>query len=271
MTETKQIALAKPKRAGNSLDPTKLNIQNTSFNVATMREKRKRSRQVARFIGPILDGTECKKEENFNPYIQPYTGGDPYCVMVPPKTKNIVPLTEEGLDDWFAQSQNRKIESLVLAKKDFFVPHMLTEGVRARWLQKPRPFVITTSELQEHQLQEKKYFSLYHDQEKISPRLLINEPTRLLFEYSKLQPKNAENGTAVKIAFRPRILGRLYDHATGQRHKSSNSGSPSRPPRVSSPKRSKLKASSILQEEEESSTVQGPEESISIAPFQGHI
>ena len=144
---------------------------------------------VSRLIGPHLAGSDCVKLEHKSPVFQLSATHNPQNLLVTPRTKNVVKLTEEGLDDWFAQSQNRKIDALVLAKKDFYVPLSITEGMRARWGQKPRPFQIDTSELKDGQ--DRKYYSLYHGQKKISPRLILQEPTHSQRNNSKRSYSNS--------------------------------------------------------------------------------
>ena len=259
------------KRVSSTSDPNdKSQTQEANFNLETLLMARKPAKPKSKLNRPLVLGRECPKRENISPYIQLSSVQGPYCLLAPPKTKQIIPLTEEALDDWFAQSQNRKIENLMLAKKDYSVPAVFMEGLRSRWSQKPRPFLINTSELHNEQMQEKKYYTLYHSQGKVSPRMLINEPLRLLFDYSLLQPKNVEGGTSIKKSLKPRRLGLLYDAASAAaKSRNSCSNSPSKV-RVSTPsKHSRNRNFTQAADDEDNGTIQiinDQEDSLSIEP-----
>ena len=131
------------------------------------------------------------------PYIVPQkdTDMDLKACPTPKKIENIR-ITEEGLDDWFAQTMNRNLKTMLLAHKDFYIPPIVFEGLQKRY----------KSIDNEARLQAKNgsvtYFQPDKDKlgnRKFTSKLVTQEPSFLLFDSKMLNPISLMEGTPIQM------------------------------------------------------------------------
>ncbi|CAK76634.1 unnamed protein product (macronuclear) [Paramecium tetraurelia] len=94
---------------------------------------------------------------------------------------NLNQMTEQALDDWYCQSQNRPMEQLLNNKKRFFVPQQYAEELKSRYR-----LPTTQKGIKEY---------LFTDQISKNEKYIIQNgesilnPKNLLFNHVKLEPK----------------------------------------------------------------------------------
>ncbi|CAD8158274.1 unnamed protein product [Paramecium pentaurelia] len=94
---------------------------------------------------------------------------------------NLNQMTEQALDDWYCQSQNRPMEQLLNNKKRFYVPQQYAEELKSRYR-----LPTTQKGIKEY---------LFTDQISKNEKYIIQNgesilnPKNLLFNHTKLEPK----------------------------------------------------------------------------------